>query len=604
MAISIRLLGNPMIEQDGVARPAPRGHKPWALLALLLLSTEPVSRERLADLLFIDADDPLASLRWNLAELRRALGGHVRLEGDPVRLELPADTQVDVRTLASGPRADALDVPGLGRDLLEGIQPAAHPAFEAWLLAERRHYAGTSAGILREAAIERLAARDPRTAVDLATKLVALDEYDEEAYALLIRAHVAAGNRSEAQRYLKATINRFRQELGIEPSVTLLRAADPSAAALSGGPGPATRAGAESLIAAGEAAINAGAIEAGLDTLRRAASDAEQSGDRLLVAKALVTLGEAYIHGGRGRDGEGSTALHAALAVAEDIGAGALVSEASRELGYVEMKGARYDRADAWLERAIESATDAGLRAAGLGVSGSVAHDRGRTQASIDLLTESLAEAAPLGKPRLQAWAYTFLGRSHLIREELAEARSALERALDSVRAAGWMTFLPFPQALLASVDLAEGRMAEASDGFEAAFALGCQIGDPCWEGLGARGIGLIKIANGDLVDGMSWLADARARSIRITDTYLRIYGYCLDTLCEQAIEHELPEADRWVAELENVAARTGMNELLVRAFLHRAALGSPDAHGSAAMFASRIDNPFVLRRVREAVPV
>jgi hypothetical protein len=166
------------------------------------------------------------------------------------------------------------------------------------------------------------------------------------------------------------------------------------------------------------------------------------------------------------------------------------------------------------------------------------------------------------------------------------------------------MTFLPFPQALLASVDLAEGRMAEASDAFEAAFALGCQIGDPCWEGLGARGIGLIKIANGDLADGMSWLADARARAIRITDTYMWIYGYCLDTLCEQAIEHELPEADRWIAELENVAARTGMNELLVRAFLHRAALGSPDAHGSAAMFASRIDNPAVLRRVRDAAPV
>lgn len=603
MGLAIHLLGVPTIKQDGVDRPSPRGHKPWALLSLLLLSTEPVSRDRLADLLFTDADDPLASLRWNLAELRRTLGTGVKLEGDPVRLELPPDTEVDVRTLTSGPRSDALDVPGLGRDLLEGIQPAAHPAFEAWLLAERRHYAGVSAGLLREAAIERLAARDPRSAVDLATKLVAFDEYDEEAYALLIRAHVAAGNRAEAQRYLRATISRLRDELGIEPSVTLLRAADPSTA-LSAGSGPPTRAGAESLIAAGEAAINAGAIEAGLDTLRRAASDAEQTGDRVLVAKALVTLGEAYIHGGRGRDGEGSTALHAALAVAEDIGAQGLVSEASRELGYVEMKGARYDRADAWLERAVDSAPDAGLRAAALGVSGSVALDRGRTQASLDLLARSLEEAAPLGKPRLQAWAYTFLGRSHLIREELSEARSALEQALTSVRAAGWMTFLPFPQALLASVDLAEGRMAEATDAFEAAFALGCQIGDPCWEGVGARGIGLIKIARGDIVDGMAWLADARARSIRITDTYMWIYGYCLDTLCEQAISQGLPEADQWVAELENVAARTGMNELLVRAFLHRATLGSPDAHASAAMFASRIDNPAVLRRVRETSSV
>lgn len=603
MALAIRLLGSPLIERDAVPS-RPRGHKPWALLALLLLSTRPLSRDRLADLLFTDADDPLASLRWNLAELRRSLGPEVRLEGDPVEIGLPADVDVDVRTLATGTWADGVHVPGLGRDLLEGIEPAAHPAFEAWLLAERRHYAGVSAAILREAAIAKMAAGDPSSAVDLATRLIALDEFDEEGYALLIRAHVAAGNRSEAQRFLRATIERFRDDLGIEPSATLLRAADPAATALGAASGAGTRAGAESLIAAGEAAIGAGAIEAGLDTLRRAASDAEEAGDRSLLAKGLVALGEAYIHGGRGRDGEGATALHAALAVAEDIGARALVSEACRELGYVEMLRARYDRAEAWLRRALDEAPDAGLRAAALGVSGSVAHDRGQTGASIDILTRSSAEAAPLGKPRLQAWAHTFRGRAHLMREELPEARAALEHAIHELRTAGWMTFLPYPQALLGAVELAEGRTAEASDAFESAFALGCQIGDPCWEGLGARGIGLIRIARGDVDEGLEWLIDARGRSVRIPDTYLWIYAYCLDTLCDQAIAHGRPDAERWVAELEATAARTGMDEFLVRAFLHRAAMGVPGARESAAMFVTRIDNPAVLRRVPDPAAV
>ncbi len=604
MALAIRLLGTPLIEHDGMPGRAPRGHKPWALLALLLLSTKPVSRDRLADLLFTEADDPLASLRWNLAELRRSLGSDVRLEGDPVEIGLPAEVDLDVRTLTTGGWAEAVHVPGLGRELLEGIEPAAHPAFEAWLLAERRHYAGVSAGILREAAIAKMASGDASAAVELATRLVALDEFDEEGYALLIRAHVAAGNRTEAQRYLRATIERFRQDLGIEPSATLLRAADPAATALSAVSGTGTRAGAASLIAAGEAAIGAGAIEAGLDTLRRAVSDAEQAGDRSLLAKGLVALGEAYIHGGRGRDGEGATALHAALAVAEDIGDSGLVSEACRELGYVEMLRARYDRADTWLRRALDEAPDAGLRAAALGVSGSVVHDRGQTGTSIDILTRSSAEAAPLGKPRLQAWAYAFLGRAHLMREELTEARSALEHAIDELGAAGWMTFLPYPQSMLGAVEFAEGRMGKARDAFEAAFALGCQIGDPCWEGLGARGIGLIKIANGDVSDGMAWLVDARARSIRIPDTYLWIYGYCLDTLCEQAVAHGLPDAERWVAELEAIAARTGMEEFLVRAFLHQSALGVAGARESAAIFATRIDNPAVLRRVAESAPV
>ena len=74
--------------------------------------------------------------------------------------------------------------------------------------------------------------------------------------------------------------------------------------------------------------------------------------------------------------------------------------------------------------------------------------------------------------------------------------------------------------------------------------------------------------------------------------------------MCEQSIAHDLPDAERWITELETVAGRTGMNELLVRAYLHRAALGAPDARESAAMFAARIDNPIVLQRVREVAPV
>lgn len=604
MGLAIRLLGTPAIEQDGVQRPSPRGHKPWALLALLMLSNAPISRERLAGLLFSDADDPLGSLRWNLAELRRLLGGEAKLEGDPVELELPADAQVDVRTLVAGTWVEALNIPGLGRELLEGIQPATDAAFEAWLLAERRRYAGVSSGMLREAAVARLAAGDTPSAVELATRLVALDEYDEEAHALLIRAHVAAGNEGDARRYLTAVLDRFRRELGVEPSATLVRAADPVTGALAFRAGAGTRATAGSLIAAGEAAIAAGAIEAGLDTLRRAVADAEDSGDRTLAARALVALGEAYIHGGRGRDGEGATALHAALGVAEEIGDSELVSEATRELGYVEMLRARYDRADAWLQRAIDEAPDAGLHAAALGVSGSVANDRGRTAEAIELLTRSAAEAKALDKPRLTSWAYTFLGRSHLLRDELTDARAALERAMEAIRSAGWMTFIPFPQSMLGTIELAEGRIAEASEAFEAAFALGCQIGDPCWEGMGARGIGLVKIVNGDVAEGIRWLDDARTRAIRIPDAYLWIHGYCLDTLCEQAITHSAKGADRWVADLQAVAARTGMHELLVRVQLHAAALGMPGARESAAVFAERIDNPAVLRRVGESASV
>lgn len=606
MSLVIHLLGQPSVAVGGTRQPAPRGHKAWAVLALLLMSARPASRQTLAGLLFAEADDPLGALRWNLARVRQLLGGEAIMEGDPVAVRLPADALVDVRLLGSGTWVDALQLPGLGHELLEGVDPEASAAFDAWLLAERRRVAGLSAAILREAANARLAAGDPGAAIDLAARLVVIDEFDEEAQALLIRAHAAAGQRDEAHRYLSAILERFRRELGVEPSATLVRAADAGSLGSATGMLRSTRASATSLIAAGEAAVGAGAIQAGLDTLRRAVGDARESGDHRLAAQALIALGTAYVHGGRGRDGEGTTTLHAGLSTAEDADARDLVSEACRELGYIEMLRGRYDRAEMWLDRAIREAPDRGLRAAALSVSGSVLSDQGQTGRALDVLGETAGEAVALEKPRLAAWAYTFLARTHILRENYSEARHAVHKALEAVQSASWLTFKPFVDSLLGTIDLAQGKIEHAAAEFEGAFAVGCQMGDPCWEGMGARGIGLIHLANGRVEEGIRWLDDARTRCIRIPDAYMWIHAYCLDTLCAAGVSHGIPDTARWVSDLEAVAARTGMSEMLVRAYLHGSALGATVGLESARLFAQRIDNPVVLARVNSiavAVP-
>jgi hypothetical protein len=127
---------------------------------------------------------------------------------------------------------------------------------------------------------------------------------------------------------------------------------------------------------------------------------------------------------------------------------------------------------------------------------------------------------------------------------------------------------------------------------------LGCQIGDPCWEGMGARGIGLVRLARNDVVEAVRWLDDARTRCVRTPDAYLWISAFCLDALCEVAIEHAADGAQRWAADLESLASRTGMNELLVRAQLHATALGAHGSLESATVFAAGIDNPAVLARL------
>jgi DNA-binding SARP family transcriptional activator len=597
--IGIHLLGPPRIEIDRYPVPGPRGWKAWALLGYLVLTRTPAPRERLAGLLFGDASDPLGALRWNLAELRRAFGSSVTLEGDPVILELPADAFVDVMALASATWIEAVRVPGLGRELLEGVDTQAGAAFEAWLLAERRHAAGLSAAVLREAAIARLATGSAGQAIELATKLVAFDEFDEEAHALLIRAYVAIGAGARAREHLDATAARFRRELGTEPSATLLKAID-TAALTPPSILPSIQGAAvvESLITAGEAAVGAGVLEPGLEILRRAVGDAHEAGEPALEARALVALGTAFVHGARGRDGEGAIALHAALRLAEELSAPEQVAEASRELGYIEMKQARYERAATWLERAVAIAPDRGGRAAALAIHGAVLADQGRTTDGAALREEAAALAAALDKPRLEAWALAFLARGRIVREEWEAARSAAARSIEVSRTTGWIAFLALPQSLLATVDLATGRLDEAGTAFESAFALGCQIGDPCWEGVAARGIGLVHWSRGRVDEAISWLDDARTRCVRIPDSYLWIHAYCLDALCEVAILSDSPQARAWVGDLETLAARTGMNEMLVRAQLHRAALGDMRAGEAARLFADRLDNPAVLRRV------
>lgn len=597
--IGIHLLGTPLLELDRDEIPGPRGWKAWALLAYLLLTRTPTSRDRLAGLLFGDATDPLGALRWNLAELRRALGPSVALGGDPVTLELPADAFVDVRALGSATWVEAVRVPGIGRELLEGVDTQAGAAFEAWLLAERRHAGGLSAAVLREAATARLATGSAGQAIELATKLVAFDEFDEEANALLIRAYVADGAGSRAQDHLDATAARFRRELGIEPSATLLNAIQTAALTR-----PETQpsiqgaAAAESLITAGEAAVGAGVLEPGLEILRRAVAYAHEAGERGLEARALVALGTAFVHGGRGRDGEGAIALHAALRLADETPAPELISEASRELGYIEMKQARYERATTWLERAVAVSPDRGSRAAAMAIQGAVLADQGRTAEGGELLTETAALAAADDKPRLEAWALAFLARGQILREEWDAARASASRSVEICRTTGWIAFLALPQSLLATVELATGRLDEAGSAFESAFALGCQIGDPCWEGMAARGIGLVHWSRGRADEAIAWLDDARTRCVRIPDAYLWIHAYCLDALCAAAIQADSTQARAWVGDLETLAARTGMNEMLVRAQLHRAALGDARAGEAARLFADRIDNPAVLRRV------
>jgi len=591
VGLSIHLLGPPRIERGGSELEAPRGNKAWGLLAYLVRARVAPSRERLAVLLFPEAEDPLGTLRWTLSTLRRRLGDDVELRGDPLRLVLPPGTFVDVDVLTRGSWLEAVELPGLGLELLEGLAFRSSPGFELWLESERRHVEGLTSAVLHQAALALLGRGEAAEAVRRAAELVRLNPYDENAHVLLVRCLHAAGDHEAAVRSAAACTELFLRELGQEPTPALRAAA--STAEVPGEPRVSGRASVLAQVEAGEAALAAGAVDAGLERLRGAAAAARRSDDAELLPRALVSLGGALVHSARGTDEEGAAALHEGTIRAERAGLGDVAATGWREISWVQFLRAQYERAEESLTYAagLGAKREEELAWAAL-IRGACRHDVGDHPAAGELLRSALerAERLDLGQPLGQA--LTLLGRFHLLRGEIEDALHLLDRAVAEAEARGMTAFVPWPESFRAELDLALGDLDAAEARLEHAFALGCQVGDPCWESVALRGLGLVAAARGDVGRALELLVDAPKLCRRLPDTYLWIEAYALDALCAVAVDAGAEAAPRWIDQLEEMTARRGIRELLLRATVYRARLGEPGALAAARSLAAQIDNP------------
>jgi DNA-binding SARP family transcriptional activator len=561
------------------------------LLAFLVLTERPPSRQRLAALLFEQANDPLGALRWSLAELRRALGGADSVGGDPVILRLPAETVIGTQLLAE-PGTTELGAAASSGELLEGMGFPGCDAFESWLLVERRRHAAVVEAMLHETGLGELAAGRPRQAAQTATVLVERNPFEENFHALLVRSLAAAGDRRAALDAMTACEELFRRELGSDPSPAVRAALEVSVGstsvrALSG------VAAARAQLEAGKAAISAGAVDAGLDCLRRCVDEARFADDESLILSALTELGGALVHSVRGRDEEGASILHEAVERAGRV-ASPLAATACRELGFIDVQAGRRERASVWLARAWDHAEargdDAELAAIG-GVQGMNLSDQARYPDALSVLTDSVDRALHSESRRQAAWSVSLIGRVHFLRQNYDEAQIALAQSLQLVRSERWVAFMPWPEAFSAEIDIATGRRKEAERRLTEAFALACQLGDPCWEGITARGLGLLK-AHDEPDVALAMLSDARTRCVRWPDAYHWVQGYVLDSITTVAVAASNPQAATTADELLKLASRAEMREFVSRAELHRAMLGVSGAFQAAQLAASDIDNP------------
>ncbi|HUF32899.1 MAG TPA: BTAD domain-containing putative transcriptional regulator [Acidimicrobiales bacterium] len=514
--LAIRLIGRPRLELDGEPIAGPRGNKTWALLARLIRSEDPVSRQRLIEELFSEADDPMGALRWSLAELRRRTGLVDAFKGNPLSAELGADTIVDVDQVRRGAVPD--DIPE--GEFLEGVAVAGSASFDTWLLIERQRVASEVLSCLRQATLRALSSHQPDRAVTCAAAMVQRNPLDEGPHVLLVKALATAGDADAALHQVEVSEAMFRRELGVEPTPAIRGAA--RARVASPVPGVSSHTSATTLRDAGLTALSAGAADAGIECLRGATAAAETTGDTALLGECLMELGTALVHAIRGYDDEGAVVLGQAVQAATDAGSQITAAKALSELVYVDMLAGRRDSATRNLVAASELAgDDPALVAVLAGFEAMNLSDWGKTGQAADRFAEAVELSQRAGVIRRVIWALGLGARTLFIEGRLAEAADWARRSSELAQQERWTAFQPWPDAWSAHVRLANGEPADdVRRDSEATFTLARQLQDPCWEGVAAKVIGLTYLADGEYETAMEWMTNASTSCRRVTDTY------------------------------------------------------------------------------------
>ena len=204
------------------------------------------------------------------------------------------------------------------------MEPRCSAEFSTWLLVERERISGLVAARIRQETLRAISVEDFDRAIRMAELGVRGDSFDESAHVLLVKSLTLAGRSDAALAHVEATERAFLAELGERPSPALRSAARRTISSPPGGISP--QAYVVSLLQSGLAAMSAGAADAGIDCLRRAASDAERLKDTHLQARATLELGTALVHAIRGYDDEGAVLLRQSTELARQSGSASLAA--------------------------------------------------------------------------------------------------------------------------------------------------------------------------------------------------------------------------------------------------------------------------------------
>jgi DNA-binding SARP family transcriptional activator len=207
-AVTLRLCGDPAVLREAGVR-VPLGRKALALLAFLSVEAGPHSRQRLASLLWSDADESHAamSLRQALARLRELIGESLHSDRQSVWLHRDSASQLRSDLDAF---IDATDVDALAATTVDVstflLPPLVHdaPEFSHWSDRTRATLTRQATASLRRCARDAAARREWSRVVLAAERWLALDPAAEEAAMLGIEAAFLRREPERAHGFLRA----------------------------------------------------------------------------------------------------------------------------------------------------------------------------------------------------------------------------------------------------------------------------------------------------------------------------------------------------------------------------------------------------------------
>jgi DNA-binding SARP family transcriptional activator/Flp pilus assembly protein TadD len=219
-SLVFKLLGPLQLSRGGEALTLPSSRKVRALLGYLVLASRPLARSQVCELMWDVPSDPRGELRWCLSKIRGLIDekGRKRViaDGSTIRIDL-ADCLVDTLEVTRAPEHGIRKLgverqkelaAQFGGELLEGLEIARSPMFDAWITAERRRFRGIQTVLL-----ENLSRSLPDAeAAPYIDEWLKLSPFDRNAHELLLASLARQGRIAEGEAHLALACKQFEAD--------------------------------------------------------------------------------------------------------------------------------------------------------------------------------------------------------------------------------------------------------------------------------------------------------------------------------------------------------------------------------------------------------